>query len=288
MELINHILAEYSNLFYVLVGLILLSIATAVIGNFLVLKKQSLMGDAVSHSVLPGLVLAYLFLNTKSTLVLLGGAFISGWISVFLIDWIVKNSKIKYDAALAITLSTFFGAGMMLLTYVQQNQIGTSAGLENYIFGSAATLIGDDVLLLSLLTFITLFFTFIFYKELKTFVFSEEYFQSISQHYHFIKTLYLNLIVLVIVIGISVFGVVLISALLIIPSIISSFWSDRLWKRIILSCLFSVLSSIGAAFISLYIDNMPTGPWVVLFLGMFLFVSIITRNYFKILKKKKS
>ncbi len=234
---------EYANLIYVLVGLSLLAITTSTIGNFLVLRKQALLGDAISHTVLPGLVISYLFFETKSTYVLLGGAFISGYISVFLIDWIVSRSKIKYDAALAIILTMFFGAGMMLLTYIQQKEIGNQSGLETYIFGSAATLIGPDLLNLGIITIITIATITLFYKELKAFVFEKEYFKIISSNYKFIQFIYLTLIVVAIVIGINVFGVVLISALLITPAVSASFWSHSLKKRIIISSVFGVLGT---------------------------------------------
>lgn len=286
MYYLNYIFSEYSNLIFVLLGLSLLAISTSIIGNFIVLKKQALMGDAVSHAVLPGLVLAYIFTQTKNTLILLIGAFISGWISVFLIDWIISHSKIKYDAALAITLTAFFGAGMVLLTFVQQNEIGNSAGLEHYIFGSATSLIGDDLTTLSILTIIILGFSYFFYKELMTFTFSESYFQSISHAYKFIKSLYLTLFVATIVIGISVFGVVLISALLITPSISASFWTHSLKSRILLSCIFSVLSAIAAAITSLYIDNLPTGPLVIIFLGFFMLGSILLGKHSFLIQKR--
>lgn len=281
METFISFFNEYANLIYVLVGLSLLAITTATIGNFLVLRKQALLGDAISHAVLPGLVISFLFFETKNTYVLLGGAFISGYISVFLIDWIVSRSKIKYDAALAIILTMFFGAGMMLLTYIQQKEIGNQSGLETYIFGSAATLIGPDLINLGIITVITIAVIILFYKELKAFVFEKEYFKIISSNYKFIQFIYLTLIVVAIVIGINVFGVVLISALLITPAVSASFWSHSLKKRIVISSIFGVVSSIGAAVLSLYVDNMPTGPWVVIILGICLVFSLFTGKYYK-------
>ena len=119
MNIINLILTDYT-LQVVSLGSALLGIISGVLGSFAVIRKESLLGDAVSHAALPGIALAFLLTGTKNTEILLLGALISGLLSTFLINGISKYSRIKFDSALALVLSVFFGGGLVLLTYIQK------------------------------------------------------------------------------------------------------------------------------------------------------------------------
>src|SRR5690606_40159277 len=90
-----------------------------------------------------------LFTGTKNIPLLIAGAFISGWLSIVLIDYITRNSKVKKDAAISIVLTVFFGLGVVMLTYIQHHGFSSQSGLEGFIFGNAAALIGSDVLVFS-------------------------------------------------------------------------------------------------------------------------------------------
>src|SRR5690606_20218850 len=132
------------NVRYVVIGSMLLAASSAIVGVFIVLKKKALIGDAISHSVLPGICAAFLFSGSKNIPLLIVGAFISGWLAIIIIDYITRNSKIKKDAAISIILTVFFGLGIVLLTYIQHNGYSAQSGLESFIFGNAAALIGTD------------------------------------------------------------------------------------------------------------------------------------------------
>jgi manganese/zinc/iron transport system permease protein len=90
------------------------------LGTFAVLRRQSLLGDAISHAALPGIVLAFLLTGTKSTLALVLGAAVAGWLGTLVVMLVVRHSRLPEDSALGIVLSVFFGAGLVLLTYVQR------------------------------------------------------------------------------------------------------------------------------------------------------------------------
>ena len=103
------------NFWLVSFGAVLLSISSSLVGTFTFLKKKSLVGDAIAHSVLPGICLAFMLSGNKDPLWIIIGAFISGWISILSIDFITRNSKLKEDTAIGLILSVFFGFGIMLL-----------------------------------------------------------------------------------------------------------------------------------------------------------------------------
>src|SRR5690606_18938031 len=109
------------NVRYVVLGNILLAASAAMVGAFILLQKKALIGDAVSHAVLPGICAAFLFSGSKIIAFMLGGAFITGWLALVAIDYITAKSKIKKDAAIGLVLSVFFGAGMVMMTYIQQS-----------------------------------------------------------------------------------------------------------------------------------------------------------------------
>ena len=137
------------NVFYVLVGCIVLGASSAAIGSFTFLRKRSLIGDALAHAALPGVCMAFLLTGTKDPLIILLGATLSCWLGALSIDWIVRNTRCKEDSALGIVLSVFFGIGILLLTHIQQSGSAAQSGLDKFLFGQAASLIGRDLVVIS-------------------------------------------------------------------------------------------------------------------------------------------
>jgi manganese/zinc/iron transport system permease protein len=152
-------ITEYFNLLFTDYTLRTISLGTAVLGaicgmlgSFAVLRKQSLLGDAISHAALPGIAIAFLITGAKDTNILLLGALVSGLIGAFWIRGMISKTHLKSDTALGLVLSLFFGFGMLLLTYIQKQPNANQAGLDKYLFGQAATLVESDVLLMVLVT----------------------------------------------------------------------------------------------------------------------------------------
>src|SRR5690625_2385987 len=137
MLFINTLIELFSDttLRTVAIGTMVLGASSGMLGSFAVLRKQSLLGDAISHAALPGIVMAFILFQAKDSYVLLAGALCSGVLGSLLVNGIVRKSKIKTDAALGIVLSVFFGFGMLLLTYVQKKPDAAQAGLDKYLFG---------------------------------------------------------------------------------------------------------------------------------------------------------
>src|SRR5690606_4344461 len=140
-------------------------LVAGVLGTFAVLRRQSLLGDAISHAALPGIVLAFLLTGLKSTIVLVLGAALAGWLGTLIVMTIVRHSRLPSDSALGIVLSVFFGAGLVLLTYVQKLPDASQAGLDRFLFGQAATMLGRDVVVIASLGACALLAVIVFWKE---------------------------------------------------------------------------------------------------------------------------
>jgi manganese/zinc/iron transport system permease protein len=165
----------------VAVGAMLLTASSAVVGTFTFLKKKALVGDAVAHSVLPGICLAFILSGTKNPIILIIGAFITGWISLLIIDLITQRSKIKEDSAIALVLSVFFGIGILMLTNIQHSGNAAQTGLDSFLFGKAAALVGNDLITFSIVAVVLILTVTLFFKELKIIAFDSNYAKALDR-----------------------------------------------------------------------------------------------------------
>lgn len=261
------------NIKYVVIGSILLSVSAAIVGSFIVLKKKSLVGDAVSHSVLPGICAAFLFAGTKNISLMLVGAFISGWLSLVTIDYITAKSKIKKDAAIGLVLSVFFALGIVMMTYIQQSGNAAQSGMDSFIFGKAATLVGSDLITFSIIAVVLIVATLAFFKEFTIIAFDEHYAQVLGLPVRKLDMLLTSLTVLAVVTGITAVGVVLMAAMLITPAAAARYWTHNIRRMVGLAAIFGALSGLAGAYISYIAPAMPTGPWMVVVSSLIAFFS---------------
>ena len=262
-----------ANVRYVTLGSVLLAASSAVVGCFTLLRKRALVGDAVAHAVLPGVCLAFILSGTKNPFILLLGAFITGWVSLVTIDFITSRSRIKEDTAIGLVLSVFFGIGILLLTAIQHSGNAAQSGLDKFLFGKAASLVGEDLIAFSLVAILLLIATILFYKELKLLCFDETYARTIGFPVRRLELLLTTLTVLAVVVGIQAVGVVLMAAMLITPAAAARFWTDRLGVMLVLAALIGAFSGVAGAFVSYTAPAMPTGPWIVLIVSMIAILS---------------
>lgn len=259
----------------VALGSALLGIISGLLGSFLILRKQSLLGDGISHAALPGVVIAFIITGNKNTEVLLLGALVWGLISIFLINTIVKTSRLSFDTALALIMSIFFGLGMVFLTYVQKFPTANQAGLRRFIYGQASTMLIRDVHIMVICVIILLFIVLLLWKEFKVFIFDASYAASQgfgTKRMNFILSL---LLVIGIIIGLQTVGVVLMSAMLITPAVAARQWTNKLWVMSTLSALFGAISGIVGTTISAIIPKMPTGPIIILIVSVIAMFSLL-------------
>ncbi|UTY23586.1 transition metal ABC transporter permease subunit TroC [Treponema denticola] len=285
MNGIINFFADYT-LRNVFLGTMLLGIGSGMVGSFAVLRKQSLLGDAVAHAALPGVVIAFLITGSKLSLPLLAGAGLTGLIGTLFINLIVNTSKIDTDAAQGIVLGVFLGLGFLLLTYVQKLPGAGKSGLDKFIFGQAATITQQDVISIFIVETIILIFIILFWKELKISTFDPVFSKSIGFSPKVIELILTFLVVITIVIGIQSVGVILMSALLMAPAAAARQWTDRLSIMCLLSAFFGAASGMGGAVISSQVSKMPTGPVIVCFLTGFTLISILFSPHRGIIQSK--
>ncbi|WP_144658244.1 metal ABC transporter permease [Candidatus Phytoplasma pini] len=277
-----------------------LAITSGILGIFLVLKKQTLVGDALSHSCFPGIILIYCVTNKLENQYLFLGAFIFSSLVLFLIEIIKKyTKKIKYDTILTLILSSFFGLGKSLLSYAQMYHPSPQiARLDKFFLGQAALIQDEQIFTIIWILIIVLITIVLFWKEFKLFIFNKEYAQVIGIKPK-IMTFILNcLTIMVVVIGLQIMGVILISALIISPALIARHWSNHLFANFIIACFVCISSSLLGTLIScfpnvFYLDrlfgqggNIPTGPIITCILSFCVFVSLLFSPKHGIIQKK--
>lgn len=273
IDLLRDLVYDYT-LRNVALGSALLGIVSGVLGSFAMLRKQGLLGDALAHAALPGICLAFLLTGAKDQIVLLLGAGIAGWVGTMLLLLIVRRTVLSEDAALGIVLSTFFGFGVTLLTYINQLDSANQAGLDKYLFGQAAALIERDVITFAILGGIALLLVLLFYKEFKLLTFDPEFASSLGFGTTKLSILLTSLIVVAVVIGLQTVGVVLMAAMLIGPAAAARQWTNRLSTMIVLSAAFGALAGVIGALLSFTQAGLPTGPTIILALTVIVFFSL--------------
>ncbi len=256
-------------------GTAILGAVTGMLGSFAVLRKQSLLGDAISHAALPGIAIAFLITGAKDSNTLLLGALVSGLIGTFWIRGIITKTHLKSDTALGLILSLFFGFGMLLLTFIQKQPNANQAGLDKYLFGQAATLVESDVWLMAIVTGLCLFVLLLFWKEFKLLLFDADYTKTLGFNTKFIDILITFFIVLAIVLGLQTVGVVLMSAMLLAPAAAARQWTNSLATMVFLAAIFGAFSGVFGTAISASQNNLSTGPVIVLVASGFVLISFI-------------
>lgn len=274
MNIISLLVSDYT-FRTIALGCMLLGSVSGMLGCFAVLRKQSLLGDAVSHASLPGVCLAFLIIRSKNTEILLLGALAIGLICIGLIQTIQNYTKIKFDSALAFILSVFFGLGLVLLSYLNKLPGANKSGLNKFIFGQASTFVERDVRLMLYTGIILLIVIILFWKEFKIVIFDSEFAKTLGFPSRKIEILISVLIVITVIIGIQAAGVILISAMIISPAVAARQWTNRLSVMVILSGIFGGIAGLTGTLISITESNLPTGPVIVLVISLIVVFSIL-------------
>lgn len=264
-----------SPLLTVALGTALLGALAGALGPFAVLRKQSLMGDVLSHAALPGICIGFLVAQERSLPALLAGALIAGLIAAGLIQLILRFTRIKPDAAMGIILSTFFALGVVLLSYIQHSGSAAQAGLSSFLFGQAAAMLASDVTLLSALAALVLLILATFWKDLKLVAFDRDYARALGRPVAAMESLLAAVTAIAIVAGLQVVGVVLMVALLIAPAVAARQWVEGLLPMVLLSALLGAGAGVSGALLSSTARGLATGPVIVLVAAGIVLLSIL-------------
>jgi len=275
-------LIDNSTLQTVALGTGALGIVSGALGSFAVLRRQSLLGDALSHAALPGIAIAFLLFG-KAPLLFLVGAALAGWLATLLVMQIVRFSRIPFDTALGGSLAVFFGFGLVLMTYIRRNNIrgASEVGLERYLYGQAATMLSADLYAIAILGGFCVFMLLLFWKEMKLLSFDPAFAASIGYPIRRLDMLLTALLVVAIVIGLQSVGVVLMSALIVAPAAAARQWTHRLGVMVALAAGFGAVSGIAGTVVSDQLSApgrvVPTGPTIVLVAVGLVVVSFMNR-----------
>lgn len=274
------LLFQYSFI-VVALGTMCLAMSTGIVGTISILKRQSLIGDAVGHASFPGIVLAFIIAGRKDSLTLMSGAIIAGVCAFFIIQYIVNSSKLEADTTMAVILSAMFGFGMVLKSYIQGNSSfsGSQAGLANYIFGQAAYMLKEDVIIIFSVSIVSILLFLIFFKEIKIHVFDEAYAETLGIKKNIISVLIIIITMLLIAAGLKAVGVVLISSMLITPGVIGMQWSKRYESVLIIATISGALSALIGTSVSTLVKGMSTGPSIILCMTAIAFLSVLCGPY---------
>jgi manganese/zinc/iron transport system permease protein len=259
----------------VALGAAALGIVSGALGSYAVLRRRALLGDAISHAALPGIALAFMLTGSKAPLVLVFGAAAAGWVGTLALMAIVGYSRIKEDAALGLVLSVFFGAGLVLLTFIQKQPTASQAGLDRFLFGQAATLVVSDVILIASLGAVAIGASLLFWKEFKLLCFDPAFAQSMGFRVRTLDIVQTSLLVLSIVLGLQTVGVVLMSAMVVAPAAAARQWTNQLSVMMLLAALFGAVAGVSGAVLSATTPGLPTGPTIVLCLTAIVVISLL-------------
>ncbi|MTI18755.1 metal ABC transporter permease [Rhodobacteraceae bacterium RKSG542] len=264
----------------VCIGAALLGAASGAVGVFVLLRKRTLVSDAISHSTLPGVALAFivgeLFFGVGRSLpVLLVGAALSAGIGVLAVDWIRSHTRLTEDTAIGTVLSTFFALGMVLLTVIQSMSVAGRAGLEGFLLGATSGMTYSEAMIIAIAAVVVGFALLLRIKEFTILCFDEGFAAASGYNVTMLDRTLLLLLLAVVVIGLKTVGLVLIIALAIIPPVAARFWSERVPVVVALSAAIGAVGSYLGAAISASAPDMPTGGIIVLVLFSFFVVSLI-------------
>lgn len=227
----------------------------AVVGSFLMVQRLALLGDAISHSVLPGLAIAFLMGAN-----LFIGAFVAGIVSTVCINLIRARSQIKEDAAMGIVFSAFFALGITLITVIQkENKID----LNHFLFGNILGVTSGDVRDTLIIAFIVLFVVVLLYKELLFYTFDKLGAQAVGLPVNLLDLSLMILIGMTIVASLKAVGVILVLSLLVTPAATAYLLVRRLHHMMMVGVGVGVMASISGMYLS-YFYNLPSGPAIVL------------------------
>ena len=239
---------------------ILVGILCPVVGTYLIVQRMALLGDVIAHAVLPGLAIAFFW-----GVDILLGAFISGVFSTFVIAWIRTQSRVKVDAAMALTFSSFFALGVTLLTLLK-----SKLDLESFLFGDILGVTTTDVQRTAIITLIVLLLVKLFYKELLFYTFDKLGAQAVGFPVNALHFGLMAAITLTIVASMQTVGVLLVISLLVGPGITAYLLVKELHQVMGLGAILGIIASISGVYASYYF-NIPSGPAIVLVtFGLFL------------------
>jgi len=279
---LQHLLAllPSHNLQVIYLGVTSLGIATGVLGCFLLFRKRSLLSDTVGHATLPGIAGGFLIsallqdVSGKNFVALIIGGFIFGWLSVQTVQYLMRHTPLRQDAALAIALTGYYALGVVLLSVIQKSGLPDSSGLEYYLYGMVASMVQAEAWLLFSTALIAIILTFTLLKELNALCFDEGFTQTQGLPNRWLDQVLMTVCLIVAIVGLQTVGLLLIMALFIIPPATARLWTNSLTKTLGISALVGAIGALSGAFLSASIPRLPAGASIILTTSILFFLSL--------------
>jgi manganese/zinc/iron transport system permease protein len=265
----------------VMLGTALLGATAGVVGTFAVLRRRALVGDMLSHAALPGICLAFLVMGNRNLVGLSLGALFTGLVGIALVTLVTRWTRTKEDAAIGIVLSTFFGAGIVLMSVIQQQADGSHrAGLNTYLFGETAGMSRADIRLITGVALVCLVLVGLLYKEFRLLSFDPEFAAAQGWPTLGLDLAMMGTLAVVTIVGLPICGVILMAALVIVPGATARFWTNRLGQTLIIAGIAGAAAGVLGTFFAsplpsmwfgkgwigqtLSAEDLPPGPLIVL------------------------
>jgi len=258
----------------VVLGSTLIGISCGLIGSYVVTRKLSLFGDTLSHAVLPGIAVGFLWAGSKDNLALLIGATGAGFLGVSSLTFLQKYTRVRQDSALGIVLSGFYAVGICLLTRIQKMEFGNQAGLDSFLFGQASALSVEDLWGIGGALLVISLFILVAYKKLLITGFDLSFSRSIGIPADGLQYALWLLLAFCVITSLQIVGVILASALLIIPAVTASLLVKRMNAYLLVSAFLGACAGLGGSFLSFLGKGLPTGPLIVL-VSAGIFISVL-------------
>ncbi|MEJ6400035.1 metal ABC transporter permease [Nicoliella lavandulae] len=269
-------LGKYDFLQSAMITAIMVGIMSGIVGSFIILRGMSLMGDAISHSILPGVAVAYMLgIN------LLIGASIFGVIAALLIGFVSSHSKIKVDTSIGVVFSAFYALGFILISMAE-----SSTSLHHILFGNILAVSNSDMITTAVVLGIVIMFVQIAYKELLITSFDETFAKTYGLNTQLVHYSLMLVLTLVTVSALQTVGIILVVAMLITPAATAFFWTEKLSTMLVFSAIFGAVASIIGLYFS-YTFNWASGPAIVIVAAIMFAISFIFSPKQSLLKFKK-
>ena len=271
---IGQIFTDYT-LRNVALGALALGAVSGIVSVYAVLRRQSLMGDVMSHAALPGIVIAFLIAGVRAPLPLFIGALVAGLIGLGLMHVITTQTRVKVDSAQGVVLAAFFGFGLALLSWALRQNNAEHAGINHFLFGQAAATVQGDVILIASVGIATIAVVTLFWKEFKLVSFDPGYARTLGMRVGLMDALMTALLIVVVTVGLQTVGVVLMSVMVVAPGAAARQWTNRFGPMMLLASIFGALSGLIGALISSSKAGLPTGPVIVLTASVIVLLSLL-------------
>nr|WP_249291111.1 metal ABC transporter permease [Leucobacter manosquensis] len=265
----------------VLFGTMTIGLVAGALGSFAYLRKQSLISDVISHAALPGTLLAFLTAvvvlgaDGRNMIALIIGAVIVGTLAVLFANGVTRVSKIRIDTAMAVSLTVFFGGGMLLMRIIANGAFPGKGGIQDYLFGNASVITIADLTTSITVGALALALMLVFWKEFALRTFDPDHSTVLGFRARTIDTLMFTTIVIATVIGVKAVGLVLMVAFVVTPPAAARQWTRTLQGMVALSAAFGAVGSGAGAYLSIVLGKVPTGPLIVITLFAIFLLSLL-------------